>query len=144
MPPRDTPDILKTILQHKAEVITRRRQTHPLAQLELQLNTAPPPRDFIAALNDKLDSGAAAVIAEMKRASPSKGVLREDFQPAYIAQSYAQAEAACLSILTEQHFFHGDDEHLITARAACTPRARTILPTRWAGCPIRSRSSAGA
>ncbi|MBB1126134.1 indole-3-glycerol phosphate synthase TrpC [Thiospirillum jenense] len=120
MAPRDTPDILKTILHYKAEVIAQRSQIRPLAQLQSDITAAPPPRDFIAALNDKLDGGAAAVIAEMKRASPSKGLLREDFQPAAIAQSYAQAEAACLSVLTEQQFFQGDDAHLITARAACS------------------------
>ena len=80
----------------------------------------PAPRGFAAALRAHSDAGRSAVIAEIKRASPSKGVLREDFSPAEIAASYAEAGAACLSVLTDQDFFQGHDDYLRDARAACT------------------------
>jgi indole-3-glycerol phosphate synthase len=80
---------------------------------------ASPPRDFVGAIRRRIDKGKAAVIAEIKRASPSKGLLREDFSPPQIAQSYAGAGAACLSVLTDREFFQGAAEHLEAARGAC-------------------------
>src|SRR5438046_8678300 len=78
-----------------------------------------PPRDFTGALRAKLAAGRPAVIGEIKRASPSRGVLRENFDPAAIAKSYAAAGAACLSVLTDREFFQGSIEHLQAARASC-------------------------
>src|SRR5262249_11046904 len=80
---------------------------------------APPPRDFAGALRSKVAAGAAAVIAEIKKASPSKGVLRADFDPASIARSYEKCGAACMSVLTDKEFFQGSGDYLQQARAAC-------------------------
>src|SRR5262245_2144151 len=84
---------------------------------------APPPRDFVGALRARVAGGAPAVIAEMKKASPSKGVLRDPFDPVAIARSYAEHGAACLSVLTDRQFFHGAPQHLIAAREASGPPA---------------------
>jgi indole-3-glycerol phosphate synthase len=115
-----TPDILKTILRRKAEEVAERVQRMPLSALERQLEGAPPPRGFVSALRDRVDAGGAAVIAEIKKASPSKGVLREPFDPAAIAVSYERGGAACLSVLTDVDFFQGSDAYLQQARAACS------------------------
>ncbi len=115
----DTPDILKRILQRKSEEIAERSVRVPLHALRAQVASAPTPRDFTGALRTRLAVGKPAVIAEIKKASPSKGVLREDFDPAAIARSYAQHGAACLSVLTDQDFFQGDEAYLQQARAAC-------------------------
>jgi indole-3-glycerol phosphate synthase len=80
--------------------------------------TAPPPRDFAGAIRSKLEAGGAAVIAEVKKASPSKGVLREEFDPAAIGRSYAEHGAACLSVLTDEQFFQGHSTYLVQARDA--------------------------
>lgn len=114
------PDILKKILSRKAEEIAARRSRLPLREIRNQAPEADPPRGFIAALQHKVAQGLPAVIAEIKKASPSKGVLRSDFKPADIAQSYAKAGAACLSVLTDIDFFQGADAYLQQARAACT------------------------
>ncbi len=112
-------DILRRIVAVKHTEVAAAKLAAPLAQVEQQGNSAPPPRDFVGALRAKIAAGESAVIAEIKKASPSKGVLRERFEPAVIAKSYAQYGAACLSVLTDQQFFQGDIAHLKAARAAC-------------------------
>ncbi len=116
----DTSDILHRILARKREEIAERSRQRSLAQLRQTAETLPPPRGFIRHLEDKILLGQAGVIAEIKRASPSKGLLRDPFEPERIAHSYATHGAACLSVLTDRDFFQGADEHLIEARAACT------------------------
>jgi indole-3-glycerol phosphate synthase len=116
----DTPDILKKIVARKHEEIAERRGRVPQAQLAEVAASADAPRGFAAALQAKVDAGLAAVIAEIKKASPSKGVLRADFRPAEIARSYARGGAACLSVLTDVDFFQGSDAYLRQARAACS------------------------
>ncbi|HHH35654.1 MAG TPA: indole-3-glycerol phosphate synthase TrpC [Gammaproteobacteria bacterium] len=116
---KETPDILRKILHRKAEEVAARRAALPLEALRAQAGSAPPVRGFAAAIGERLARGEAAVIAEIKKASPSKGVLREDFDPAAIAASYARGGAACLSVLTDRDFFQGDGADLSQARAAC-------------------------
>ena len=116
----DTPDILKKIIQRKEQEIQERQAECSLDELKQQLASAPPVRGFVAALRAKIDAGEAAVIAEVKKASPSKGVMRENFQPAEIARSYEQGGAACLSVLTDIDFFQGSEEYLQQARQACS------------------------
>jgi indole-3-glycerol phosphate synthase len=113
------PDILRKILTRKAEEITERARRTPLAELKKQLAQAPTPRGFLKAIRSRVATGQAAVIAEIKKASPSKGLLRADFRPAEIAKSYERHGATCLSVLTDVDFFQGSDEHLKQARAAC-------------------------
>ncbi len=115
----DTPDILKKILHRKTEEVCARARDLPLVELKARAAAASPVRGFADALAARISAGDAAVIAEIKRASPSKGLLREDFRPAEIAAGYARAGAACLSVLTDRDFFQGDEAHLIAARAAC-------------------------
>jgi len=116
----DTPDILKRIIERKREEITERRRHVPLSQLEVRVQSVEPSRGFVKALQAKIAEGSPAVIAEIKKASPSKGVLREDFDPVEIAESYEANGAACLSVLTDVDFFQGSDEYLKQARAACS------------------------
>jgi indole-3-glycerol phosphate synthase len=116
---QDTPDILKKILARKAEEIAERSAEISLQSLSRQLESVPATRGFLAQLEQKTAAGLPAVIAEIKRASPSKGLLRDPFVPADIAQSYAAHGAACLSVLTDRDFFQGADEFLQQARAAC-------------------------
>jgi indole-3-glycerol phosphate synthase len=118
-PAAGTPDILKRILRRKSEEISERAAAVSMRELSARVESSASPRGFTQALRDKLAAGQPAVIAEIKRASPSKGVLREDFDPAAIAASYASAGAACLSVLTDRDFFQGADAHLQQARAAC-------------------------
>ena len=112
-------DILQRILEVKAGELERARAAKSLATLQDEARRAPPPRDFIGALRAKIAAGKPAVIAEIKKASPSRGVLRERFDPAAIASSYERHGAACLSVLTDEQFFQGALAHLRAARAAC-------------------------
>ena len=116
----NTPDILKKIIHRKAEEVAERAAKLPLKQLMGGLDSLALPRGFVCAIEAKISAGEAAVIAEVKKASPSKGVLREDFRPADIAKSYEQGGAACLSVLTDVDFFQGADAYLKEARAACS------------------------
>lgn len=113
------PDILQRILARKREEVAERSQSVPLETLRERAAAASPPRGFRASLDAQLASGRPAVIAEIKRASPSKGLLRDPFHPADIARSYAAAGAACLSVLTDRDFFQGSEAYLEEARAAC-------------------------
>jgi len=112
-------DILQTILARKADEIRERAARVPLAELSARCEGLPAPRGFAAALQAKIAAGQPAVIAEIKKASPSKGVIRADFHPAEIARSYERGGAACLSVLTDVDFFQGSDAYLQAARAAC-------------------------
>ena len=112
-------DILQTILRRKADEILERAARVPLAELSARCANLPATRGFAAALHANVAAGLPAVIAEVKKASPSKGVIRPDFHPARIATSYERGGAACLSVLTDVDFFQGADEYLVQARAAC-------------------------
>ncbi|NCT70760.1 MAG: indole-3-glycerol phosphate synthase TrpC [Xanthomonadaceae bacterium] len=113
-------DILTTILARKAEEIADRSARVSLADLRTRIGDASPTRGFVDALNAMIAQGDPAVIAEVKKASPSKGVIRPDFRPADIAVSYEFGGAACLSVLTDVDFFQGADDYLKQAREACT------------------------
>jgi len=115
----EIPDILKKIMHRKAEEVIARADRLPLRELAARLTDAPLVRGFADALVARVAAGEPAVIAEIKKASPSKGVLREDFRPAEIAASYARGGATCLSVLTDRDFFQGSEAHLMEAREAC-------------------------
>lgn len=110
--------VLGEILDYKVGEVARRCAAVPLAEQRAAAEQAPVPRGFAAALRREVAAGAPAVIAEIKKASPSKGLLREPFEPAEIARSYAQGGATCLSVLTDTQYFQGELEHLAAARAA--------------------------
>jgi indole-3-glycerol phosphate synthase len=112
-------DILARILTTKAEEVIAAQVARPLEVVEREAREASAPRGFAKAIRARTEAGKPAVIAEIKRASPSKGLLREAFDPASIAASYERAGAACLSVLTDRPFFQGAPEYLIEARAAC-------------------------
>ncbi|HVB84592.1 MAG TPA: indole-3-glycerol phosphate synthase TrpC, partial [Rhodanobacteraceae bacterium] len=112
-------DILERILARKAEEIRERAACRPLAELAARCAGLPETRGFAAAIEARIAGGHAAVIAEVKKASPSKGVIRPEFDPAAIARSYAAGGATCLSVLTDVDFFQGADDYLEQARAAC-------------------------
>ena len=112
-------DILEKIITTKHRELNAALQTAPLLAVKAAAEGAPKPRDFIAAICAKIAAGKAAVIAEIKKASPSKGVIRVDFNPAEIAKSYEAGGAACLSVLTDVEYFQGSAEYLKQARAAC-------------------------
>jgi indole-3-glycerol phosphate synthase len=111
-------DILARILATKADEVAAAKRVRSLREVEQAARAAPPPRDFEGALRAKIAAGRPAVIAEIKKASPSRGVLRADFDPAAIAASYARGGAACLSVLTDRPYFQGAPEFLAAARAA--------------------------
>jgi indole-3-glycerol phosphate synthase len=117
-------DILNNILAVKADEVAAARKYRDLASLRREVEADSEARKglrrFEASLRRQIGAGRAGVIAEVKKASPSKGVIREDFRPAEIAASYASHGAACLSVLTDAHFFQGSAEYLQQARAACT------------------------
>jgi len=111
-------DILQRILATKRDEVRQASARRPLAALRASVRAAPEVRDFTGALRGRIAAGRPAVIAEVKKASPSKGVLRADFDPAAIGRSYAQHGAACLSVLTDVPYFQGAPEHLPQARTA--------------------------
>ncbi len=115
----DTPDILKKILDKKAEEVARRRVGMTIANLEEIAADVEGPRGFYNALQSKVLAKTPAIIAEIKKASPSKGVIREDFQPIAIGQDYAMNGAACLSVLTDKDFFQGSEVYLQMVRERC-------------------------
>lgn len=113
-------DVLQRILAVKREEVAAAKRAIPPHEIEARARAAAPARDFVGAIRAKGAAGRPAVIAEIKRASPSKGLLRENFDPAAIARSYEAGGATCLSVLTDRQFFQGSPEHLIAARAACS------------------------
>ena len=113
------PTVLQKILARKAEEIAQLKARTSLAELEAQARAADAPRGFARALQTQVARKEAAIIAEVKKASPSKGVIREHFVPAEIAHSYALGGATCLSVLTDVDFFQGGNAYLQQARAAC-------------------------
>lgn len=113
------PTILLKILQRKAEEVAQRRVQNSISSLEARISEQPLARGFAAAIQSRVARAEAAVIAEVKKASPSKGVIREDFQPPQIAASYQAGGATCLSVLTDVDFFQGSDLYLEQAREAC-------------------------
>ncbi len=112
-------DILEKIVTTKAQEIVAAQMSRPFAAVDHDARNAEAPRGFERALRARIAAGKSAVIAEIKKASPSKGVLREAFDPPAIAASYERAGAACLSVLTDRPFFQGAPEYLVAARAAC-------------------------
>ena len=115
----NTPDILKKIVKRKYEEIAEREANKTIDQLKEEIPTASPIRPFIGSMQANLAANKSAVISEIKKASPSKGVMRENFNPAEIAVSYEKAGASCLSVLTDKDFFQGSEAYLQEARAAC-------------------------
>jgi indole-3-glycerol phosphate synthase len=116
----NTPDILKKIIKRKLEEVEERKARTPYADIKKYAFSATSPRSFVYALQRKNQAGQAAVIAEIKKASPSKGVIRENFIPAEIATSYENGGAACLSVLTDVDFFQGSDTYFKQAREICS------------------------
>src|SRR5690554_30340 len=117
----ETPTILKKIITTKAEEVALRSQSLPLVELKAKALDQDPAelRGFIRAMRAKIEQGQPAIIAEIKKASPSKGVLRENFVPEEIAEAYEAGGAACLSVLTDKPYFQGHEDFLIAARKAC-------------------------
>ncbi len=138
----DTPDILKKIIQTKHSEVAERLIKKPRAEIERELASVDVPRPFIEAMKRKQVQGLPAIIAEIKKASPSKGVIREQFDPESIATSYQQYGAACLSVLTDALYFQGHEEYLIAARSAVAlpvirkdfiVDAYQVAESRWIG-----------
>lgn len=117
---KHTGTVLDRILERKQQEVSERKSACGLAEMRQRAQAAAAPRGFIAALEKRVAAGEPAVIAEVKKASPSKGVIREHFEPAVIAKRYEEAGAACLSVLTDKDFFQGSEAYLQQARAACS------------------------
>ena len=115
-----TPTILRKIVERKREEIEYSKRTTRLEDLKAQASDQPGTRGFANALRQRIDAGTPAVIAEIKKASPSKGILRDPYEPAEIAESYEKGGASCLSVLTDHEFFQGHEDYLIAARNACS------------------------
>ncbi|MFO8024357.1 indole-3-glycerol phosphate synthase TrpC [Thiohalophilus sp.] len=115
----NTPDILKKIIERKRQEVAERQAIIPLSEQQQRAGDGSPVRGFVQAIEQRLANHRPAVIAEIKKASPSKGVMRDPFMPAEIAGSYEQGGAACLSVLTDVDFFQGSDDYLQQARNAC-------------------------
>ena len=116
----NTPDILKQIILDKADDVRLRKSRCPLDEIKSRAKEATASRGFTDAIKKRIDEGKLAVIAEVKKASPSKGIIRENFNPTEIAVSYEKSGATCLSVLTDKKYFQGADQYLMDARAACT------------------------
>jgi indole-3-glycerol phosphate synthase len=112
-------DILNKIIATKVIEVATAKAQKSLTAMQAEAMVASPPRDFVASIHAKIAHNQSAVIAEIKKASPSKGIIRADFNPAEIAKSYEQGGAACLSVLTDVEYFQGSPEYLKQARAAC-------------------------
>lgn len=115
-----TPTILRKIVDRKWEEIDQRKRGVSIADLKAMAGDQPPARGFADALRSRIEGKTPAVIAEIKKASPSKGVLRDPFEPAVIAESYEKGGATCLSVLTDRDFFQGHEDYLKAARSACS------------------------
>lgn len=114
------PDVLRSIIQDKLSEVESAKSSVPIAELKSRLDTVEPPRGFETRIREKLSKGQLAVIAECKKASPSKGVIRESYDVRQVAKSYEKGGAACLSVLTDRKYFQGSLSDLDTARFACT------------------------
>ena len=113
-------DVLDKIMAHKAEEVAAAKRQFSMADVKAKAGDIEPARGFVNALQNSLSAGRSAVIAEVKKASPSKGIIRPDFHPAEIAENYQEYGASCLSVLTDEEFFKGSAEYFAQARQACT------------------------
>ena len=136
--------ILEKIVHHKLGEVEAAKQRVPLAELEVRLSGVAPPLDFCSALTTGTQQGRVSLIAEVKKASPSKGVIRDDFDPVAIASTYARSGATCISVLTDEHFFQGHLDYLVNIRQAVSiPLLRKdfvldeyqVVEARAAGAP---------
>lgn len=116
----NTPDILVKILQTKQEEIQQRSAKKDISSLLVDIESASPVRPFVGSIKNSINNNNPAIIAEIKRASPSKGLIRENFDPAFIAKSYETAGASCISVLTDKQYFQGSEDYLMEARNACS------------------------